>query len=564
MELILTIFPLKTWIFAAGFGGLFTVFKTKYKNFRLGKEYEKNLKEIRKNYFYSIRNDLQTKKDEYIKENLDDYDIRKLEELTKRIFKEEKFSELINTNVKECIDENNFETHTSYFNILVLGSTGIGKSTLINSVLKLEENSENGNYAKVGRGRPVTLGEPHPYISDKVKGLKIWDSQGIDKSGYGIKQLKTSVENLINKNANDNNPDNFIHCIWYCVTAHRFEEVERNFLIDIMKIYHDENLPIIIVYTQCISEEDGEKMSTEINKICMEQGRKIEIIPVLAMDKNVGKKDKPIVIEKYGIDKLLSKSFDKIEGAVKSACFHSIRERIKNNYKTKIKKKLQKIKDAVKEHLTSFNSNISLPQLKEKELKLFEIIILILIFENDENKTLSETSKTALLNFLEDYVNTCTKKLNDFMEKKVIEKSVELASSYLKNQNDIKEKSDKVNQGILNNLTNQIIENVSIFKSIGLNTGSKEINSKYKEMEEWKRISEDEISKEFHQKIQAFFNKGITKFIIAEFIRILTETMLSSFNDSFNKIDNYMIEKTGEQIKAISKGIIQQLKQNEK
>ena len=83
-------------------------------------------------------------------------------------------------------------------------------------------------------------------------------------------------------------------------------------------------------------------------------------------------------------------------------------------------------------------------------------------------------------------------------------------------------------------------------------------------MEEWKRISEDEISKEFHQKIQAFFNKGITKFIIAEFIRILTETMLSSFNDSFNKIDNYMIEKTGEQIKAISKGIIQQLKQNEK
>ena len=168
--------------------------------------------------------------------------------------------------------------------------------------MKLEENSENGNYAKVGRGRPVTLGEPHPYISDKVKGLKIWDSQGIDKSGYGIKQLKTSVENLINKNANDNNPDNFIHCIWYCVTAHRFEEVERNFLIDIMKIYHDENLPIIIVYTQCISEEDGEKMSTEINKICMEQGRKIEIIPVLAMDKNVGKKDKPIVIEKYGID----------------------------------------------------------------------------------------------------------------------------------------------------------------------------------------------------------------------------------------------------------------------
>jgi len=47
----LTIFPLKTWIFAAGFGGLFTVFKTKYKNFRLGKEYEKKLKRNKKELF---------------------------------------------------------------------------------------------------------------------------------------------------------------------------------------------------------------------------------------------------------------------------------------------------------------------------------------------------------------------------------------------------------------------------------------------------------------------------------------------------------------------------------
>ena len=109
MELILTVFPLKTWIFAAGFGGIFTIFKTKYKNFKLGKEYEQNLKEIKKNYFYSIRNDLQTKKEEYIKENLADYDIRKLEEVIKKVFKEEKFSDLINLRVKEFIDQMKFE-----------------------------------------------------------------------------------------------------------------------------------------------------------------------------------------------------------------------------------------------------------------------------------------------------------------------------------------------------------------------------------------------------------------------------------------------------------------------
>ena len=564
MEVILAIFPLKTWIFAAGFGGLFTVFKAKYKNFILGKEYEKNLKEIKKNYLYSIRNDLQTNKEQYIKDNLSGYDIRKLEEITKKIFKNENFGDLINKEVKDCIDDNKFENHTSYFNILVLGSTGIGKSTLINSVLKLEENAEDGNFAKCGRGRPVTLGEPHPYISDKVKGLKLWDSQGIDKSGYGINQLKESVENLIQTNASQNNPDNFIHCIWYCLTAHRFEVIERNFLIDLMKIYHDENLPIIIVYTQCISEEDGEKMSSEINKICMEQGHKIEVIPVLAKDKIVGTKEKRILIEKYGIDKLLSKSFDKIESAVQSACFHSIRERIKNSYKLKLKKKHQKIKEVLNESLSNINSEIPLEQLKEKQLKLFEIVINILIYDNEENKPLSQNSITSLVNILKEYINICNEKLDKFLEQKVIEISVNLANSYLKNQNETKEKSDKINQGIVNNVTNQILENVSIFKTIGLNTGSKEIKSKYKEMEEWQKISEDEVSKEFHQKIQAFFNKRITKFIVWEFIRILTETMMNSFNDSFNKIDDYMIEKTGEEIKLISKGIIQQLKQNEK
>ena len=557
MELILTVFPLKTWIFAAGFGGIFTIFKTKYKNFKLGKEYEQNLKEIKKNYFYSIRNDLQTKKEEYIKENLADYDIRKLEEVIKKVFKEEKFSDLINLRVKEFIDQMKFESHTSYFNILVIGSTGVGKSTLINEVLKLDENSENS--AKTGMGEPITLGEPHPYISDKVKGLRLWDSQGIDKSGYNINQLKNSVINLINNNAKENNPDNFIHCIWYCVSEHRFETVERDCLIELMKIYHDETLPILIPYTQCISEEAGEIMMKEIDKICMKENRKIKIIPVLAKDKKVGKKGNYTILPKYGIEDLLKVSFEKIEGAVKSACFHSIREQIKNNYKNSIKQKQQKIKTAIKGHLNTFNTNLPLNKLKEKILKLFEIVIKILIYEEDETKILSENSKLNLLNFLEEYTQICTDKLNEFMKKKVIEKSLELANSYFITQKDIKEKSDKVNQGIINNLTNSIIENISIFKTMGLDTGSKDIKNKYKEMEEWKKISEDEISKEFNQKIEIFFNKGITRFIVGEFIRILTDCMVNSFNDTFNNIDNYMVEKTGKQVKLISENIIKQI-----
>ena len=148
------------------------------------------------------------------------------------------------------------------------------------------------------------------------------------------------------------------------------------------------------------------------------------------------------------------------------------------------------------------------------------------------------------------------------MQKKVMEKSIELANTYFTNQNDIKEKSSKINEGILNNLTNSILDNISIFKTMGINTGSKDFKEKYKEMEEWKKISEDEISNEFQKQIEIFFNKGITKYIIGEFIKLLSDCMVNSFNDTFNNIDNYMVEKTGEQVKAISNNIIELIKGN--
>lgn len=556
MALLLSLVPLKTWVFAAGFGGLVTIFKTKYQNFSLGKQYEKNLKEIRNQYLYSIREDLKANKDKYLTEELTQYDTRKFVEVLQKIYQDENFSTLINLRVKENINKMNFETHTSHFNILLIGPSGVGKSTLINSVLQYDKDSPE--CAKTDKGRPVTLGEPHPYISKNLKGIRLWDSQGIDKSNYGIKQLIKSVTTLINDNANSGNPDNFIHCIWYCLTGNRFEEVERDSLIELMKIYHDETLPIIIVYTQCISQEDEELMGKAINDICMEQNRKIDIVTVLAEDKYVGRKKDNIVIKKYGIDKLLQKSFDKIEGAVKSACFHSIREQIKSNYKKNITKIHQQIKNQVKEQLNNFSSNISLSDLADKDLKLFELITKTLIFEGEENRQLSNDSKEALLEFLRDFVSFCSQKLNDFMEKLVIKKSIELATSYHNKQEEIHEKSEKINKGIMNNLTNQILNNISLFKTIGINTGKNDI--KYKEMEEWQKISKDEISEEFQKKIEKFFNKGITKFIATEYIKVITESMVKSFNETFNNIDDYMVEKAGGHVKLISKEIIKQIK----
>ena len=51
----------------------------------------------------------------------------------------------------------------------------------------------------------------------------------IDKSNYGIKEVVKSSSDLINNLALKNNPDEFIHCIWYCVCSNRFvkEEIDN-------------------------------------------------------------------------------------------------------------------------------------------------------------------------------------------------------------------------------------------------------------------------------------------------------------------------------------------------
>ena len=75
----------------AGFGGLLTIFKTKYQNFTLGKEYEKKLIEISNQYLYSIREDLKANKDKYLSEELGQYDIRKFTKFYKKYIKMKNF-----------------------------------------------------------------------------------------------------------------------------------------------------------------------------------------------------------------------------------------------------------------------------------------------------------------------------------------------------------------------------------------------------------------------------------------------------------------------------------------
>lgn len=130
-------------------------------------------------------------------------------------------------------------------NIIVVGKTGVGKSSLINGVFR-------GNFAKTGVGKPVT--ENIKVIKKIGVPLQIIDTQGIEVADY--EKTRLNIESYINENNNSEQSENYVHLAWLCIndTGKRYEEAE----IDIAKYLVSKGIPVIIVLTKTNAFKNNE------------------------------------------------------------------------------------------------------------------------------------------------------------------------------------------------------------------------------------------------------------------------------------------------------------------
>lgn len=149
--------------------------------------------------------------------------------------------------LKQAYDKQVQEFKTSKPNVMVVGGTGVGKSSLINTIL-------GKDVAKSGVGEPVTRG-CHKYSGDTL-GINIFDTEGyeiihdsLDNSNFE----KNVIGEIKHRQLQDLKEQ--IHLFWYCVSvAGRI----KNYDISNIQKLQSLSTKLAVVITKCDTDQLNE------------------------------------------------------------------------------------------------------------------------------------------------------------------------------------------------------------------------------------------------------------------------------------------------------------------
>jgi uncharacterized protein (DUF697 family)/GTP-binding protein EngB required for normal cell division len=132
-------------------------------------------------------------------------------------------------------------------NLMVVGGTGAGKSSLINRIF-------GKDVAPVGAGVPVTKGI-NMYETERYP-VVFWDTEGYEVAKDGTRD-KTNFDDVIKPKIDEMNAGELkdrIHLVWYCIpiSNHRVTDYDRSNI----RWFKQRNMKIAIVFTKCDSDEE--------------------------------------------------------------------------------------------------------------------------------------------------------------------------------------------------------------------------------------------------------------------------------------------------------------------
>jgi uncharacterized protein (DUF697 family)/GTP-binding protein EngB required for normal cell division len=185
-------------------------------------------------------------------------------------------------------------------NILVIGQTGVGKSTLINAVFRKE-------LARAETGRPVT--KVIQRFDDPAVPVTLYDSKGVEL-GDSRKQVIRDFKRTIAKSRKAAIEEH-IHLLWYCMDAGQTRV--QDYDVDIIRELAEE-VPVILVFTQTIDDHRADELEATIREIGLPIASG-HAVRTLAAQRRIGGQ----VLEPRGLEELARLTNDLLPEAVRRA-----------------------------------------------------------------------------------------------------------------------------------------------------------------------------------------------------------------------------------------------------
>lgn len=143
-------------------------------------------------------------------------------------------------------------------NIVTLGKTGVGKSSLLNYLFDTE--------FKTGVGKPITdvgLFETDAQINGHK--VRVFDSWGIEADK--VNEWKSLLKNKANEHGAEKNPEDWFHSVVYCIQAGgaRVESIDAQIIADFIK----QGYKVVVALTKAdqVNEDEEDKLKSAVYEL---------------------------------------------------------------------------------------------------------------------------------------------------------------------------------------------------------------------------------------------------------------------------------------------------------